>query len=222
MAPQAVEVGEARLLFPGGIMLPMSVRGRGLPGMPERPWARLKAGDFLVGAPLVYSLSLRREAPDLLKGSLRARRTLFEGLLLALAEKTGRRPSLAEQAADAALDAAESAVTLGQARLPGGAGGRALRQPGARRGGRDRPADAGNGPAGAAALSPSASTTSPSGPCNISSPAASSSPGLDEPVLLLEEALPLDSQARPAGPAARPGRAARHPPAGRAGRVLFL
>jgi hypothetical protein len=63
---------------------------------------------------MVYSLSLRREPPDTLRGSLRARRTLFEGLMMAVAEKTGRRPSLAEQAADQAMDAAESAVTLGK------------------------------------------------------------------------------------------------------------
>jgi hypothetical protein len=114
VAPQAVELGEERLSFPGGTMLPLSVRGRGVPGMPERPWSRLVARDFYTNAPMVYSLSLRREPPDVLRGSMRARRTLFEGLMLAMAEKTGRRPSQAEQATDAAMDAAESAISLGK------------------------------------------------------------------------------------------------------------
>ncbi len=114
VAPQALEVGEERLTFPGGVMLPLTVRGNGSPGMPERPWTRLSADLFYTHIPLVYSLALRREPPDVLRGSLRARRTLFEGFLLAMAEKTGRRPSQAEQAADTALDAAESALALGK------------------------------------------------------------------------------------------------------------
>ncbi|MGD2156076.1 MAG: hypothetical protein PVG14_03035 [Anaerolineales bacterium] len=114
VAPHAVEIGEERLLFPGGVLLPLSLRGKGVPGMPERPWSRLAARDFYAKTPLVYSVSLRREPPDILRGTLRARRTLFEGLMLAMAEKTGRRPSMAEQAADHAMDAAESAVTLGE------------------------------------------------------------------------------------------------------------
>ena len=114
VAPQAVEMGEDRLFFPGGVMLPLSLRGKGVPGMPERPWSRLRAQDFYANTPLIYSISLRRESPDVLRSSLRTRRTLFEGLMLAMAEKTGRRPSLAEQAADQAMDVAESAVTLGK------------------------------------------------------------------------------------------------------------
>lgn len=95
-------------------MLPLSLRGKGVPGMAERPWSRLSVHDFDTQVPFVYSIALRRESPDVLRSSLRARRTLFEGLMLALAEKTGRRPSLAEQAADRALDATESALTLGK------------------------------------------------------------------------------------------------------------
>ena len=114
VAPQAVELGEDRLFFPGGVMLPLSLRGKGVPGMSARAWSRLNIQDFYINTPSVYSITLRREAPDVLRGSLRARRTLFEGLMLAMAEKTGRRPSLAEQAADHAMDAAESAVTLGR------------------------------------------------------------------------------------------------------------
>jgi hypothetical protein len=116
VAPQAVDVGEDSLIFPGGVLLPLTLRDSGgAPGMLERPWGKLSAGVFQeTGVPVLYSVALRREPPDVLRGSLRARRTLFEGLLLALAEKTGRRPSLAEQAMDHALDAAESAVALGR------------------------------------------------------------------------------------------------------------
>lgn len=114
VAPQAVEVQEDQLIFPGAVMLPLSVRGHGLPGMPERPWNRLFPMDFFNGYPAFFSLSLQREAPDILKRNLRARRTLFEGFLLAMAEKTGRRPSMADQAADTALDATESALALGK------------------------------------------------------------------------------------------------------------
>lgn len=114
IAPQAVEVQDDQLVFPHAVMLPLSVRGQGLPGMPERPWQRLSPQDFLNGYPAVFSLTLQREAPDILKRNLRARRTLFEGFLLAMAEKTGRRPSMAEQAADTALDATESALAMGK------------------------------------------------------------------------------------------------------------
>ena len=119
VAPQALEMGEERVVFPGGTMLPLSVRGRGVPGLPERPWTRLTAQDFYTNAPMMYSLSLRREPPDVLRGSLRARRTLFEGLMLAMAEKTGRRPSQAEQATDAAMDAAGREID-GRAAMGGG------------------------------------------------------------------------------------------------------
>lgn len=113
VAPQAVEVGEDCLKLPGSVILPLTLRGVGMPGLPERPWAKLSASDFFQGLPLLYSLVLRREAPDVLRGSLRARRTLFEAGLLALSEKTGRRPSQAEQAADLAMDTAESELSLG-------------------------------------------------------------------------------------------------------------
>jgi len=46
---------------------------------------------------------MRREPPDVLRGSLRARRTLFEGFMMALADKTGRRPSMAERSAESEL-----------------------------------------------------------------------------------------------------------------------
>ena len=36
VAPEAVEVGEDHLVFPGGVLLPLSARGSGVPGMPDR------------------------------------------------------------------------------------------------------------------------------------------------------------------------------------------
>ena len=114
IAPEAVEVREDHLVFPGGILLPLSARGAGVPGMADRPWSRLSADLFYTNLPLLYSLTLRREPPDTLRGSLRTRRTLFEGMMMALAEKTGRRPSMAERASDSAMDAAESVLTLGK------------------------------------------------------------------------------------------------------------
>lgn len=113
VAPEAVEIGEDRLRFPRAVLLPLAVRAQSLPGMPQRPWGQAASADFLPDAPALYSLALRREAPDALRSSLRMRRTLFEGVLSALAEKTGRRPSRAEQAADLALDEAESRLALG-------------------------------------------------------------------------------------------------------------
>ncbi|MDP1624183.1 MAG: hypothetical protein Q8L64_00285, partial [bacterium] len=114
IASEAVEVLEDHLLFPGGYLLPLSARGTGVPGMADRPWSRLTADVFYPNLPVMYSLSMRREPPDVLRGSLRARRTLFEGFMLALAEKTGRRPSMAERSADHAMDAAESELTFGK------------------------------------------------------------------------------------------------------------
>lgn len=114
VAPEAVEIDDDRLRFPGAVLLPLTVRAGGAPGMPHRPWARLRAVDFLTGVPTMYSVALRREAPDALRSSLRVRRTVMEGVLLALSEKTGRRPSRAEQTADAALDDAESRLAMGE------------------------------------------------------------------------------------------------------------
>jgi hypothetical protein len=79
IASEAVEVLEGHLLFPGGYLLPLSARGSGVPGMADRPWSWLTADVFYPNLPVVYSLTLRREPPDVLRGSLRARRTLFEG-----------------------------------------------------------------------------------------------------------------------------------------------
>src|SRR5512146_2528183 len=114
IASEAVEVLEDHLLFPGGYLLPLSVRGSGVPGMTDRPWSRLSADVFFSNLPIIYFFAMHREPPDVLRGSVRAKRTLFEGFMMALAEKTGRRPSLAERSADHALDAAESELTFGK------------------------------------------------------------------------------------------------------------
>jgi hypothetical protein len=114
VAPEAFEIETDRLVFPTGLMLPLTVRAAGMPGLPQRPWSRIRAQDFQTGVPYLYSVSLQRELPDVLRRSLRVRRTIFEGVLLALAEKTGRRPSMAEQHTDIALDETESRVAMGE------------------------------------------------------------------------------------------------------------
>ncbi|MDW8185952.1 MAG: hypothetical protein RMM07_11945 [Anaerolineae bacterium] len=113
VAPEGLELREDQISFPEGELLPLTVREGRLPGDPGRPLARLQAGELLGGFPASYSVALRREPPDIARQALRARRTLLEGVLPALAEETGRRPSMAEQAADVALDRAEWAVQMG-------------------------------------------------------------------------------------------------------------
>ncbi|MEA3350211.1 MAG: ATP-binding protein [Chloroflexota bacterium] len=115
VAPEAVEVREDRLVFPEGVMLPLSVRCTETPGM-KRPWGQLSVRTFQdANLPLVYSVTMQRKAPDSLRGGMRARRTLFEGFLTALNMKIGRRPSMAEHATSQAMDAVESQLSLGAA-----------------------------------------------------------------------------------------------------------
>ncbi|HKI55013.1 MAG TPA: hypothetical protein VJ987_12875 [Anaerolineales bacterium] len=83
IAAEAVELLEDHLLSPGGHLLPLSARGGGVPGMSDHPWSRLNADVFFPNLPVMYSLALRRELPDALRGSLRARRILFEGFMMA-------------------------------------------------------------------------------------------------------------------------------------------
>jgi len=115
VAPAAVELKEDSLEFPLVIMLPLAVRSGPQPvGMSNRPWAALSADLFVRrGNPGLYSVTVQRQVPDTTRGSIRTRRTLFEGLLGAMAQKTGRRPTMAEQAADHAMDAAESRLAMG-------------------------------------------------------------------------------------------------------------
>ncbi|HUF37835.1 MAG TPA: hypothetical protein VMN57_04880 [Anaerolineales bacterium] len=114
VAPESLAFTDDSIRFPETVLYPLTLRAEGLPGLPQRPWSRLEAEDLIGGGPAVVSLALVREPPEVLQRSLRARRTLFEGVLLALAEKTGRRPSQAEQAADRALDEAESRLAMGE------------------------------------------------------------------------------------------------------------
>jgi hypothetical protein len=190
IAPEAVELGEDHLVFPGGVLLPLSARGAGVPGMPDRPWSRLSADLFYTGLPLIYSVTLRREPPDALKGSLRARRTLFEGVMLALAEKTGRRPSMAEQASDTAMDAAESHLTLGKPafRMALMAGLFAERSRFEQAEAARRVIEAGLRARG---LTAQRLYYIPERALHYFQPGGNLFPGLDEPLLFLEEALPL-------------------------------
>lgn len=190
IAPEAVELGEDHLVFPGGVLLPLSARGAGVPGMPDRPWSRLSADLFYTGLPLIYSVTLQREPPDALKGSLRARRTLFEGVMLALAEKTGRRPSMAEQASDTAMDAAESHLTLGKPafRMALMAGLFAERSRFEQAESARRVIEAGLRARG---LTAQRLYYIPERALHYFQPGGNLFPGLEEPLLFLEEALPL-------------------------------
>ena len=115
VASASFKIGRDYLEFPKVVVLPLTARGVGVPGMSERPWSRLHADIFFTGnAPIMYSLSIYREPPDTMQSNLRARRTLTEGVILAMAEKTGRRPSMAEKITDSAMDAAESSLALGK------------------------------------------------------------------------------------------------------------
>ena len=115
VASASFKIGRDYLEFPKVVVLPLTARGVGVPGMSERPWARLYADIFFAGnAPIMYSLSIYREPPDTMQSNLRARRTLTEGVILAMAEKTGRRPSMAEKITDSAMDAAELSLALGK------------------------------------------------------------------------------------------------------------
>jgi len=191
VAAEAIEVTEDRLVFPNGILLPMSVRGSGSPGMPNRPWSRVTASTFHQAAlPTIYSLVLQRVLPDAMKKSLRARRTLFEGVLLALSAKTGRRPSMAERTMDQALDSAESDLTLGKPAFRATLLTGLFAEPG-----REQDADAARRvletDLRAKGLVPQRLFYIAERALHHFQPGGKLLPGLDEPVLLIEEATPL-------------------------------
>jgi hypothetical protein len=114
VAPAALSLEQDHIRFPGAALLPLTARASGLPGTSERPWSHMSCSVFYGQAPAMYSISLRRELADAMKSSLRARRTLSEGFLMALAAKTGRRPSMAEASQNMSMDQAESLLALGK------------------------------------------------------------------------------------------------------------
>ena len=116
VAPASFEKGptDDYLMISDTVLLPISARGGGVPGTPDRPWSTIRIAAFINDAPAIFSLTVRREPPDSVRTSMKARRTLAEGALTALAIKTGRRPSMAENANDTAMDATESRVAMGE------------------------------------------------------------------------------------------------------------
>jgi len=114
VAPAALALDQDHIRFPQAVLLPITARAAGLPGASERPWSHMSYNVFYGGTPTMYSISLRRELADAMKSSIRARRTLSEGLLMALATKTGRRPSMAETSQNQNMDQAESLLALGK------------------------------------------------------------------------------------------------------------
>lgn len=115
VAAQKIELNEDFIILAKSILLPLSARAANTPGLNDKPWSRLRSEIFFSSsAPVLYSISIKREHPDVIRGSLRAKRTLTEGLLMAAAEKAGRRPSAAENYIDSAMDGAESMLSLGK------------------------------------------------------------------------------------------------------------
>ena len=116
VAPASFEKGSTNdyLMISDTVLLPISARGGGVPGTPDRPWSKIRIATFINDAPAIFSLTVRREPPDSVRTSMKARRTLTEGALTVLAIKTGRRPSMAENANDTAMDATESRVAMGE------------------------------------------------------------------------------------------------------------
>jgi len=114
VAPAGLEKTEDMVLFPEVVMLPISARGGGAIGMPNRPWSLINSNLFVDRLPAIYSLTVHCEPPDSTRSSLTKRRTLAEGFLNAVAAKTGRRPTMAESLQNTAMDAAESEISLGR------------------------------------------------------------------------------------------------------------
>ena len=191
VAPEALELREDHLIFPGGILYPLSVRGGGVPGDPSRPWARLRANLFFQsGLPTIYSLAWKREAPDAVRRSLRARRTLFDGFAQAAAMKFGRRTSMAEQTISQQMDIAESQIALGKpvykasimagffVPRPKGEVGESIRR-------------TLEGLLRARGLTPQRLMYIPERALEHFQPGGNLFPGLDEPALLMDELLPM-------------------------------
>lgn len=112
VAPDAFASEEDRLVFPQGVLLPLSLRSATLTF--ERGLNGLQSENFIVpGIPVIYSVYVKRMIPDSAARALKARRTLMEAFLMAAAEKVGRRPSMAEQTADQIMDLTESRITMG-------------------------------------------------------------------------------------------------------------
>ena len=74
VAPAALALDHDHIRFPHASLLPLTARAAGIPGMNERPWSKMNWNVFYGDAPAVYSVSLRRELPDTMKSSIRARR----------------------------------------------------------------------------------------------------------------------------------------------------
>lgn len=114
VAPAGLEKTDDLVLFPETVLLPISARGGGTIGMPNRPWSLIDYKLFVDRLPAIYSLTIHSELPDTTRSSLTKRRTLAEGFLNAIASKTGRRPTMAESMQTTAMDAAESEIALGR------------------------------------------------------------------------------------------------------------
>jgi hypothetical protein len=114
VAPESITLQEDSIVFARASMLPVTIRGTGLPGMAVRNWDRLTWNAFYGHLPEAYSIVIRCEPPVVMQNSLRARRSIYEGALTVLAQKTGRNPSMAERERSAEMDQAESNIGRGK------------------------------------------------------------------------------------------------------------
>jgi len=81
------------LMISDTVLLPISARGGGIPGTPDRPWSKIRIATFINDAPAIFSLTVRREPPGLCAYQHESTAHIGEGALTALAIKTGP-PSL--------------------------------------------------------------------------------------------------------------------------------
>jgi hypothetical protein len=116
VAPESINLEpDDHVILARGAFLPLTVVASGVPGAKERIWTSISAETFLDLLPVAYSFLIRMETPVEAKAKFTAGRTVYEGILSAMAQKFGRTPSLHEQSQVDRMQFAEARVTEGDA-----------------------------------------------------------------------------------------------------------
>ena len=116
VAPESINLEpDDHVILARGAFLPLTVVASGVPGAKERIWTSISAETFLGLLPVAYSFLIRMETPVEAKAKFTAGRTVYEGILSAMAQKFGRTPSLHEQSQVDRMQFAEARVTEGDA-----------------------------------------------------------------------------------------------------------
>jgi hypothetical protein len=102
------------ICFGDGCVPSVTVRATGKAGRHERACSKMDCSVFYGNGLAVCAMALRREFPDAIRNSLWARRNSSEDLLLALATRTGQRPSVPKASEIATMHQAESILTIGK------------------------------------------------------------------------------------------------------------